>query len=205
MTSGGKRRGAISGAFCSMVFAQQKTMKCCGCKRSSKIESHNVTLGVDPCRQGDISTRKVNDTECPPPQQKAMVGGLAQNNGPNNAACRVNAENPRGQKIRGVNVNGDESVVAEQKAMEASGVKVETHDGAFGADAPRRGAESTGHVDGGERPLAEQKAMAPCTGHCSAGAYGGRIIPHDVAVGGDRKRSGGGRTGDIDRGECALV
>src|SRR5262249_45319984 len=95
--------------------------------------------------------------------------------------------------------------VAEQKAMEASGVQVETHNGAFRADAPRRGAERTGHIDGGERPLAEQKAMAPCVRHISAGAYSGRIIPHDVAVGGDPKRSGGGRTGDIDRGECALV
>src|SRR5260370_2130588 len=81
--------------------------------------------------------------------------------------------------------------------MGACGVAIDPHNIAFGVDPKGLGEGSTGDVDGGERALAQQKAMA-AERRCARAS-------HDVASGVDPKRLGEGSTGDVDGGESTLA
>src|SRR5258708_9228424 len=78
-------------------------------------------------------------------------------------------------------VDRGERALAQQKAMQAGGVRIVPHDVAFGVDPKRLGEGSAGDVDGGERTIAQKKTME---------AFGVTVLPHDVAFGVDPKGLG---------------
>ena len=133
-----------------------------------------------------------------------MGGRTAVEDNPHNVASGVDPIGV-GEQAR----DGDEHAIAQQKAIgkvQYRGSFVAPDDVASGVDPRDRGINNSvpwpagswqRKIDGGERPLAQQKAM-------STGGVG--IASHDVALGVDprRPRAAGG-TRNVDGGELSLV